>query len=96
MEKPRMKPTQYERALPFAESFSIAVTRWDRSEELKPGHNHYALALYLARLDDRKPGQSVAQFLYDNFNGRLLSHLERWFGVPVTYGGGAHDKGRPA
>jgi hypothetical protein len=34
--------------------------------------------------------------LYDNFNDRLLTALEKAAGVPITYGGGGKDRGRPA
>jgi len=45
---------------------------------------------------EHKAGASVARALYDNFNDRLLTRLERAAGVPVTYGGGGQDRGRPA
>jgi hypothetical protein len=62
--------------------------------------NPYAGGIALVRLDraleEIVAGKSVARALYDNFNDRLLSSLERAAGVPVTYGGGARDTGRPS
>jgi hypothetical protein len=46
-------------------------------------------------LAEMTAGKSLARALYDNFNDRLLTALETAAGVPVTYGGGARDKGRP-
>jgi hypothetical protein len=82
------------------------VTRYDQAEEareLKRKHgrvNVYRLGLLLAMVDrveaDIAAGASLHHALYDNANDRLLTLLERACGLPVTYGGGAHDTGRPA
>jgi hypothetical protein len=76
------------------------LTEYDRKESTKKYHNRFALGIYLQSLhsaeDDIKEGSSLARALYDHFNGRLLTALEKAAGVPVTYGGGGHDRGRPA
>ena len=73
---------------------AAAITQWDKRQR-----NPNAGAIALRRLDDAlaeiKAGKSVARALYDNFNDRLLTALEKAAGVPITYGGGGHDKGRP-
>jgi hypothetical protein len=69
----------------------------------KLGRGHYnphALAIYLrgfaAMKEEVRAGEkTLAQGLYDHFNGRLLSALERSVGLPVTYGGGPQSAGRP-
>lgn len=70
------------------------IAAWDRRQS-----NPSAGAIALQRLDDTMAeiisGTSVARALYDNFNDRLLTALEKAAGVPVTFGGGAHDTGRP-
>lgn len=75
------------------------VTAFDRKEEGKRGYNHYALAIYLSRCSDviaeMESGKSLHRALYDNFNDRLLTALEKTCKLPVTYGGGACDTGRP-
>ena len=82
------------------------VTRFDSAEEAKAAknprryyHNVYALGLYLGRVDsviaDVAGGTSLARALYDNFQDRLLTRLEKACGLPVTYEGGSHDTGRP-
>jgi hypothetical protein len=72
-----------------------AIAQWDRRQR-----NPHAGAIALQRLDDAMgeiaEGKSVARALYDNFNDRLLTLLERAAGLAITYGGGAHDRGRPA
>ena len=71
-----------------------ALARWDRRQR-----NPHAGALALLRLDEAlaeiAAGKSLARALYDNFNDRLLTALETAAGLPVTYHGGASDKGRP-
>jgi hypothetical protein len=71
-----------------------AVAQWDRRQR-----NPHAGAVALRRLDDAlaevSAGKSLARALYDNFNDRLLTALEKAAGLPVTLGGGAHDRGRP-
>lgn len=71
-----------------------AVAVWDRKQS-----NPFAGAIALRRLDDaladHAAGYSLARALYDNFNDRLLTELERAAGVAITYGGGAQDRGRP-
>lgn len=72
-----------------------AIAQWDRKQR-----NPHAGAIALQRLDraldEVAAGKSLARALYDNFNDRLLTALEQAAGLPVTYGGGAADKGRPA
>jgi hypothetical protein len=71
-----------------------AITVWDRQNR-----NPYAGAIALCALHkaeaDIASGTSVARALYDHFNDRLLTTLEKAAGVPVTYGGGRRDHGRP-
>lgn len=77
------------------DKLSTAIAHWDRKQR-----NPNAGGIALMRLDDMlrevEEGKPVAQALYDNFNDRLLTTLENALGLPVTYGGGAHDKGRPS
>lgn len=72
-----------------------AITVWDKRQR-----NPYAGAIALGRLElalaEIEAGKSVARALYDNFNDRLLTRLEKAAGVSVTYGGGGADLGRPA
>jgi hypothetical protein len=72
-----------------------AIAQWDRRQR-----NPHAGAIALQRLDQAltevRDGKSLARALYDNFNDRLLTALEKAAGLPVTFGGGAHDRGRPA
>ena len=72
-----------------------AIAGWDRRQR-----NPRAGAIALLALDraesDMSDGATLAQALYDNFNDRLLTVLERAAGLPVTYGGGACDTGRAA
>lgn len=82
-----------------------AVTQFDAREEAKAAknkrhhHNVYALGIYLGRVDSVIAavacGDSLSRALYDNFQDTLLTALEKACGVPVTYGGGSHDTGRP-
>ena len=71
------------------------IAQWDRRQR-----NRSAGAIALLRLDEAlqevTDGKSLARALYDNFNDRLLTALEKAAGLPVTFGGGAHDRGRPA
>jgi len=72
-----------------------AVTQWSKRQA-----NPHALGIALLRLDEAlaevATGKSLARALYDNFNDRLLTRLEKAAGVAVTYGGGRDDTGRPA
>ena len=72
-----------------------AIAQWDRRQK-----NHHAGAIALLRLDEAlaevSTGKSLARALYDNFNDRLLTALETAANLPITYGGGAADTGRPA
>lgn len=72
-----------------------AIAQWDKRQR-----NHHVGALALQRLDEAlaevAAGKSLARALHDNFNDRLLTALEKAAGLPVTFGGGAHDTGRPA
>ena len=104
-----MKPTEFNairNAQGLRVALSHALTRFDRLEEAKAienpkrnSHNVYALGIYLRRLDDVmeeiEAGSSLARALYDNFNDRLLTFMEKTAGLPITYGGGRADKGRP-
>jgi len=78
----------------------MALTEYDRKQSKKSCYNRYALGIYLRNLqqvaDDVEAGASIARALYDNFNDRVLSACEKAVGLPLTYGGGGHDKGRPA
>jgi len=71
-----------------------AICVWDRKQR-----NPYAGAIALRALDaamvDHTAGVSLARALYDHFNDHLLTALEKAAGLPVTYGGGGHDRGRP-
>lgn len=71
-----------------------AICVWDRKQK-----NFYAGALALQRLDsvmaEIADGTSVARALYDGFNDRLCTALEKAAGVPVTFKGGSKDTGRP-
>lgn len=71
-----------------------AIAVWDRKQR-----NPNAGAIALLRLDEAmaewEQGKSLARALYDNFNDRLLTALEKAVGVAVTYGGGRNDRGRP-
>lgn len=71
-----------------------AICKWQARQR-----NPYAGGLALQALDraeaSMKNGASLAQALYDHFNDRLLTALEKAAGLTVTYGGGSHDLGRP-
>ena len=79
----------------LARTLEHAIAQWAKRQ-----HNSHAGAIALLRLDvaldEISVGKSVARALYDNFNDRLLTALEKAAGVPVTYGGGSDDKGRPS
>jgi hypothetical protein len=81
------------------------VTAFDAAEEKKAAanprrhhHNIYALGLYLGRVDsviaDMACGMSLHRALYENFQDRLLTYLEKGFALPATYCGGGQDKVR--
>jgi len=78
----------------------MAITTYDRKESTKRYYNRYALGIMLRALDDAMSevaeGTSLHRALYDHFNGRVLTALEKAAGLPITYGGGGHDTGRPA
>jgi hypothetical protein len=85
--------------LPLEYRLLSAATQYDiKLQEKQP--NPYRLALIMQGLErfhaQVASGDSVARSLYDNFNDRLLSTLERAAGVPLTYRGGSKDRGRPA
>jgi hypothetical protein len=65
----------------------------------KPGYNIWASAHYEKAIDaieeDVDKGKSLARALYDNASDRFLSALEKAVGLPLTYGGGGKDRGRP-
>lgn len=71
------------------------ICQWQAKER-----NPYAAGIALQALDRAEAqmaeGDSLARALYDTFNGRLLTKLEKAAGLTVTYGGGGHDIGRPA
>jgi hypothetical protein len=77
-----------------------ALIAHDRRQAKGKHHNPHALAIYLRALQEATEatshGHSLARALHDHFNGRLLSALERAAGLELTYGGGGHDRGRPA
>ena len=56
-----------------------ALTRYDRAQSTRKGYNHYALGIYLGRVDDVLArvahGKSVADALRANYNDRLLRQL---------------------
>lgn len=56
-----------------------AVTAWDRKQSARKGYNHYALGIYLRRVDevmeDVEAGMPMEQALRRGFNDRLLDHL---------------------
>lgn len=78
----------------------MAITEYDRRESTKAHYNPNGLGLMFKRLQEyvipeMAAGSTLAQALYDNFNDRLLTALEKACGLPVTYGGGKQSKGRP-
>jgi hypothetical protein len=79
---------------------TTALIKYDQRQRRGKYHNPHALGIYLKGLAEVErevdAGASVARAIYDNFNDRLLTALEKAVGVPVTYGGGSQDKGRPA
>ena len=88
----------------IARSLFLAASRYDAAQDKRDAKhglapNVYRFGLILERLDRaqqaRAAGASLARSLYDNFNDRLLTALERAAGVAVTCGGGARDTGRP-
>ena len=85
--------------LPLEVRLTMAVTEYDRKLEAKGNINFYRLGIILKQLDkvheEIAEGKSVARALYDNFSDRLLSALEKAAGLPLTYGGGGRDRGRP-
>ena len=85
--------------LPLEVRLTMAVTEYDRKLEAKGNINFYRLGIILKQLDkvheEIAEGKSVGRALFDNFNDRLLTALEKAAGVPITYGGGAKSKGRP-
>jgi hypothetical protein len=82
-------------AIKFDERQEAAAKRSKRGY-----HNRYALGHYLRAIEgmaeDVAKGKSLARSLYDHANDRFLTALEKAVGVPVTYGGGSQDRGRPA
>lgn len=85
--------------MPFTmkQKLEHAITQWAARSKT---NSVYALGIALQRLDEalteHARGKSLARALYDNFNDRLLTALEKAAGLPVTYGGGRDDKGRPS
>lgn len=65
-----------------------AVTAYDRKQVGKRGYNIYALGIYLQRVDsvvaDIEAGAKLADALRSGFCDRLLTHLERAFGLEVA------------
>ncbi len=63
-----------------------AATEYDRKESSKKGYNHYALAIYLGRIQDVDKdiaaGTSVRDALLAGFTGRLLDRLLVAVGEP--------------
>lgn len=62
--------------------------------------NVYRMAHFLGAIDqieqDIDRGKSLARALYDNASDRFLTNLEKAVGLEPTFGGGGHDRGRPA
>ena len=92
--------------LAFLTRLNALLARYDRKQEelaarnRRYHHSSYALGLYLARadevLEEISRGSSIPRALYDNFNGQLLTFLEKSFKLPVTYHGDLEmDTGRP-
>ena len=72
-----------------------AIALWDKRQR-NPYASGIALIALDAAMDEVGTGKStLAQALYDHFNDRLLTWLEKAAGLDVTYGGGAKDRGRP-
>jgi hypothetical protein len=78
---------------------TTALVKYDERQKRGKSYNRYAFAIYLRGLraveEEVDAGASVARAIYDHYQGRLLSALERAIEVPLTYKGGGHDKGRP-
>jgi hypothetical protein len=76
-----------------------ALIKYDARQRRGKRYNPYAIAHYMKALASVREacdsGSTLAQALYDNFNDRLLTCVERASGLPVTFGGGSHDVGRP-
>lgn len=77
-----------------------ALIKYDRRQSRSKSYNRYALGIYLKVfqevIEKVDSGFSLARALYDSYNGRLLTTLEKSVGLPPTYGGGAKSTGRPA
>ena len=71
-----------------------AICQWQAKQR-----NTHAGAIALQALDRAEEamqaGATLAQALYDHFNDRLLTKLEKAAGLTVTFGGGSDDLGRP-
>lgn len=76
-----------------------AIVAFDKRQERTKSYNIYAMGHYCGAMEKVKEsvasGSSLARALYDNFNGRLLTTLEKSVGLEPTFGGGGHDRGRP-
>lgn len=76
-----------------------AAIAFDQRQSRGKHHNPYSLGHYLKAIDqiesDVDAGVSLASALYDGACDRFLSALERAVGLPLTYGGGGQDRGRP-
>lgn len=63
-----------------------AATAYDRKESSKKGYNHYALAIYLGRIQDIEKdiaaGEPLRAALLAGFTGRLLDCLLVAVGEP--------------
>ncbi len=65
-----------------------AVTEYDRKQSTKRGHNRYALAQYLARIElialDISSGAAPREAVLAGFSGRLADACLRAIGEPIT------------
>jgi hypothetical protein len=79
-------------------TLDAAAMNYDAKLYAKDG-NIYRIGIIFRALSlvekDIQGGSSLARALYDNFNDRLLSVMEKACKLPLTYGGGAKSKGRP-
>lgn len=77
-----------------------ALIKYDARQRKGKAWNPYAIGHYMKGLaavrEACDSGSTLAQALYDNFNDRLLTCVEKAAGLPATYGGGSHDTGRPS
>jgi hypothetical protein len=65
-----------------------AVIEYDRKQSTKRGYNHYALAIYLGRveeiIEDIAAGADARSAIVAGFSGRLADACLRSLGLPIT------------